>query len=142
MGKGIVAVVAVFALIGCSGASEEEPSSKPKQTEASSSPSKKSEPESTPTERSDEDNTSVYIKKVRANIPGAAAYDDDVFPNMADNVCSLGSVDLGVQVLDNYSAIEAEDRAELATIALDTASLRRARQTHHERTDAPVKSTS
>ncbi len=63
----------------------------------------------------------AFIKEMRKSVRGAAAYDDDVILNMAENVCALGNVDLGVQVLDNYSQIEAEDRAEVARIALDTA---------------------
>jgi len=63
----------------------------------------------------------AFIKEMRKSVPGAAAYPDDGILSMAENVCALGKVNLGVQVLDNYSQIEAEDRAEVARIALDTA---------------------
>ena len=63
----------------------------------------------------------AFIKEMRKSVPGAEAYPDDGILNMAENVCALGNVDLGVRVLDNYSQIEAEDRAEVARIALTTA---------------------
>lgn len=107
MRRGVAALAAAFALAGCSSESGGEPADEPAGATTTE-----------PAENSDDD---VYIKKVRAAIPGAAAYDDDVLHNMAENVCALGSVELGVQVLDNYSQIEAEDREELAAIALKTA---------------------
>ncbi len=123
MRRGIVAIVAAFALTGCAGGGGDEPSenSASETSEPDSSPSQKAEPSSKPTETSEEAKEAAYLKKVRADIPGAVAYDDGLLLNMASNVCSLGSVDLGVEVLDNYSQIEAEDRQELATIALKTA---------------------
>ncbi len=126
MQRGIVAGLAAlaFALAGCSSGSGDEPSTTaPKKSgePSATAPKKSGEPSSSPTKASKDDKEKVYIKEVRANIPGAAAYDDGALANMATNVCQLGSVDLGVQVLDNYSQIEAEDRRELATIALNTA---------------------
>ena len=123
MQRGIVAGLAAlaFALAGCSSGSGDEPSTtaSKKSGEPSSSPTKASKDDKKKASKGDK--KKVYIKKVRANIPGAAAYDDGTLANMATNVCQLGSVDLGIRVLDNYSQIEAEDRRELATIALNTA---------------------
>jgi hypothetical protein len=118
MRKCLVGAVVLFVLTSCSSAPSEDASSEPSasvraEAEATAEPSASSKP--TPSKKD------VYLKQVRANIPGAAAYDDDGLLNMANNVCSLGSVDLGVRVLDNYSQIEAEDREELASIALATA---------------------
>ena len=101
------AAVLALPLVSCSESDAPKPSS-PSIQEASSSS----------TAMTDEQKEALYVKKVRANIPGAAAYDNGAIVNMGKNVCALGSVDMGVQVLDNYSQIEAEDRAELASIAL------------------------
>lgn len=62
-----------------------------------------------------------FLVDVRTNVPGANKADDDYLLNAAQNVCTLGNVDQGVEILDNYSAIEAEDRVEFARIALRTA---------------------
>lgn len=61
------------------------------------------------------------MTEVRAKVPGARAYTDDQLRSMAENICTLGTVDKAVQILDNFSQIEASDREEVATIALRTA---------------------
>jgi hypothetical protein len=112
-----VAVAAMMAMAGCS--TSEEPSSQQSSSqETTKAPEKTEAPqEGEITEASGK----AFVKEMRTNVPGAAAYEDDTILNMAQNVCDLGSVDLGVRVLDNYSQIEAEDRAEVAQIALRTA---------------------
>jgi hypothetical protein len=62
-----------------------------------------------------------FVAEIRDNVPGASAYTDDQLRNMADNVCALGNATDAVEVRDNYSQIEAEDRQEVAKIALRTA---------------------
>ena len=66
-------------------------------------------------------NSAAYLSEVRNAIPGAASYTDDQLINMAENVCSVGSTSQGVEVLDNYSEIAAEDRERVAYIALTEA---------------------
>lgn len=62
-----------------------------------------------------------FVKHVRQWIPSTSAYPDDMLVDMAANVCRLGDVDKGVQILDNYSQLEADDYRAFAISALDYA---------------------
>jgi len=62
----------------------------------------------------------AFVAEVRAAVPQTKAYDHDTLENLAYNICSRGSSDLAVQVLDGYAQIPASDRDAVARIALET----------------------
>jgi hypothetical protein len=68
-----------------------------------------------------DNDSAAYLSEVRNAVPGAASYTDDQLLNMAENVCSVGSTSQGVEMLDNYSEIAAEDRERVAYLALTEA---------------------
>lgn len=63
----------------------------------------------------------AFVAKVKASVPETRAYSDEQLRSMAENICTLGSVDKAVQVLDNFSAVPTADRAAVAAIGLETA---------------------
>ena len=123
MHKGVVALFTIMALYGCAteGSNESTGGSKDANQQSNEAEKKREKAKEAAEKQQEKAKEAKYLKKVRANIPTAAAYDDVTLLAMAENVCALGSVDLGVEVLDNYRSIEAEDRAELAGIALKSA---------------------
>lgn len=63
----------------------------------------------------------AFVAEVQTAVPETRAYDRETLENVAHNVCTLGSIDQAVEVLDNYSQIPEVDRDAVARIALENA---------------------
>lgn len=67
------------------------------------------------------ENQQPYLNSVRKHVPSAAFFSDDQLLDMAETICTHGDVDRGVDALDNYSLLDAEDREPLASLAVSVA---------------------
>lgn len=62
----------------------------------------------------------AFLRDVKANVPGASAYPNDMLLDMAHNICILGNLQQGVEIMDNYSQIDPDYYATFVISALNT----------------------
>lgn len=61
----------------------------------------------------------AFVAEVHEAVPQTQAYERDTLENVAFNVCSRGSLDLAVGMLEIYPKIPAADREAVARIAME-----------------------